>query len=392
MVIRALLIWLLGVLPALAGGDDQARLRIIASNLQPVVGEMIAVTIRGEYAQRITLEKLELPSSQDYDWIQLDRDSWRDERIDGRQRKVFERRLAIFPRSAGRLTLGPVTHQLTIAEAGTYRQIGVVTPSIDLSVAPFPVEGRALAASGLQVTETLSASPGALRDGETLTRTVEITATDTLSHMLPERPLMAAPWLISIAAPERRETINTPDGPVSIVVWEWQLRPKTGAPGVLPEITFPWFDTTTRDMKTARLQPIPFGYASFSADTSGAASSPRSWKLLLPLAAGMVAGLGWLLSGAEVASRQRLAQILARMAPDPTVAPLRQAARGDDLFALRRAAEAYTDRRRRLGLPVQQRALDSLDQALFSDQGGAQFDREAFLRNFGLSSAPREQP
>ncbi len=109
MVIRFLLALLVSAVAARAD-----TLRLVVPAVAPVVGEMIPVTVRGEYTSLITLEKLTFPDSPDYDWIQVARDRWADEMIDGRTVKVFERRVAVYPRRDGRITIGPVTHKLTV--------------------------------------------------------------------------------------------------------------------------------------------------------------------------------------------------------------------------------------------------------------------------------------
>ncbi|MFD2441237.1 hypothetical protein ACFSS8_16130 [Paracoccus kondratievae] len=58
MVIRALLLLLLTTLPAMSDS-----LRLLIPEMRPVVGEMIPVTIRGEYTGSVTLEKMVFPDS-----------------------------------------------------------------------------------------------------------------------------------------------------------------------------------------------------------------------------------------------------------------------------------------------------------------------------------------
>ena len=123
MVIRIAILLML-----LAGSAHADSLRLVVPQMQPVVGEMIPVTVRGEYTRQITLESLTFPGSDDYDWMQLARDQWRDEQIDGRTVRVFERHIAVFPRHAGSLTIAPVTHHLTVVGADNLREPLDLTP------------------------------------------------------------------------------------------------------------------------------------------------------------------------------------------------------------------------------------------------------------------------
>jgi hypothetical protein len=376
-----------GLLLLLLAGDaygDGLRL-LLPQGARPVVGEMIPVTLRGEYTSRIALETLTFPNSEDYDWLQLARDQWRDEEIGGRTVRVFERRLAIFPRHAGTLMMGPVTHHLTVVDEKNLRApLDVAAPAVSLAVAPYPGEGVPLSARTLTVEDTLSAAPGALRDGETLVRRVTLRAEGTLPHMLPPRPVLRAPWLISFAAPEQRDMRPTAAGPVTTVVWEWHLRPTTGEPGVLPPVAIPWFDTASRTMRTAEIPALPFGYASFHDNRSGTGRLPAG-----PTAAGVaagiagaLAGLGLCLAGMSPRRRVPLLRALRRLSPlDPTRQLVKHAAQAGDLFALRRACAAYLRRRRDLGLKVSGCETAALDAALYGRNAGeGAFDRQAAVR------------
>lgn len=365
MVIRLALLLCL-----LAGAARAEGLRLLVPEMRPVVSEMIPLTIRGEYTRQIALETLTFPGSEDYDWMQLSRDQWRDEEIEGRTVRVFERRIGIFPRHAGALTIGPVAHHLTVVGGNNRREpLEVTAPPVTLTVAPFPAESSPLSARGLLVEDELSAAPGALRDGETLVRRVTLKADGTLPHLLPTRPAMREPWLITFAAPERREMQPTADGPLTSVTWEWHLRPKTGEPGVLPAVAIAWFDTTSRQMRSAEIPAIPFGYASFRDNQTGAEHLPAGQvgAALLALAAGLAAGLAVTFAGLSRRRRAEVRRLLLRLSLifPPRRALLRVAATGDP-FALRRAAEHYLRRRRDLGLPVTGRETALLDAVLYA--------------------------
>ncbi|MBB3773581.1 hypothetical protein FHS55_004223 [Angulomicrobium tetraedrale] len=373
-----------GLFLLLIAGDaygDGLRLRL-PEGVRPVVGEMIPVTLRGEYTSRIALETLTFPGSENYDWMQLARDQWRDEEIGGRTVRVFERHLAVFPRHAGTLTIGPVTHHLTVVDETNLRApLDMTAAPVSLAVAPYPGEGTPLSAHSLTVEDALSAAPGALRDGETLVRRVTLKADGALPHMLPPRPVLREPWLISFAAPEQRETLPTPSGPVTTLVWEWHLRPKTGEPGVLPPVSIPWFDTVTREMRIAEIPALPFGYASFHDNRSGTARLPTAEAAMgvMAVVLGILTGLGLCICGLAPRRRAQIRRALQRLSPfDPTWRRLKRAARSGDLFALRRATEAYLRRRRDLGLPVSGSETAALDAALYGRHAGeGEYDPQA---------------
>ena len=86
--------------------------------------------------------------------------------------------------------------------------------------------------------------------------------------MLPSQPELREPWLITFTPPEERTVQLTPEGPVSTVVWVWYLRPITGAPGVIPQVDIPYFDTKDRTTKFVTVPSSPIGYASFTNNSS----------------------------------------------------------------------------------------------------------------------------
>lgn len=368
-MVRRVVSCLAAMLLLMAGAASADSLRLILPSLQPVAGEMVPVTLRGEYTSTIALETLSFPDAPDYEWVQLARDQWRDEQVEGRRVRVFERRLALFPRQAGALTIGPVVHHLTVVGDDNQRQpVAVTAPAVSLSVAAFPGEGLPLSARRLTLDDQLSSPPGSLRDGETLVRRVTLTAAGTLPHLLPPRPALRETWLISFAAPERREMQLTPEGPVTTVVWEWHLRPKTGEPGVLPAVPIAWFDTAARQMRSTEIPAIPFGYTSFNGNRRGAEALPagQACLALTTVAAGAVAGAGVALAGLSRRRRADALNRLRRLWPfDPTRRAMTRALRSGDLLAARRAAEHHIRRRRSLGLPLTGRETAMLDRQLY---------------------------
>ncbi len=373
VILRALIMLLICALPARAD-----TLRLIVPDISPVVGEMIPVTVRGDYTGRISLETMTFPDSSGYDWIQLARDRWATERVAGKLQRVFERRIAVFPRQPGPLTIGPVTHRLTKADGMTRPVSDIVAQPVVLAVRPYPGVGRTLAASHLTVTDEFSTDPSQLGHAETFTRRIVITAVGSMAHLLPPRPVIREPWLISFAAPEVRETRLTNDGPVAVAVWEWSLRPHTGEMGSLMPIQFPWFDTRTREKEMAITLPVQIGIAGFGDNIDGAATSRAAWAGAIA-GAGLVIGLVAGLAGRTPAP-QMLAARLRRMRPNPHARALRHAAQQGDLMALRAVAEDYATAQAARGLAVNHVALRRLDDALFAARPPDDFDLAEFLR------------
>lgn len=363
MVIRWLALFLLLALPARADS-----LRLILPDSQPIVGEMIRLTVRGEYDGPINRESMTFPDSPAYDWIQLEPDSWRDERVNGVQRRVFERKIALFALRPGSLTVGPVTHALTKTQGGLWVEAPVTAPAARIDVAPYPAPGRPLAARNLKVTDELSADPAHIRDDQTIQRRITVTAEGTMGHLMPQRPDLHEKWLISFTAPEKRETRLTANGPVGYVEWQWSLRPITGEQGTLPPIRFAWFDLAKRELRGAITQPIVFGYGRVGAAPDGAPDLPDASRRLAVAAAvlGALAGLALMVIGHGLRGRAALLQVWRRLWPNPYRAALHADAASGDLTRLRQVATLYAAHEAQRGRTVDPAPLASLDRALFA--------------------------
>lgn len=378
MVIRVLLLWLLAG-PALAQGDT--RLMVLHDHGNPVVSEMVELTIRGEYDLTVSLEDMQFPNSPDYDWIQVARDDWHKERVNGRLLQIFERKVALFPRRAGVLTVGPINHRLTfVQDNGQRAETTVTAPPITLGVKPFPTDAPPLSARQLTLTDELSAEPGKLKKDEILTRRVTIEALGALAHQLPARPDLSEPWLILFSQPEQRETVLTEAGPVARVVWEWQLRPRTGEPAILHAEAFSWFDTDNRQVEVAPLKPIPFGFAGFGSNFGAPDQAAwRNWPLAaLALGGGMAVSLGLMLRGQGLLPAGALRRRLRRLRPGPHARALRRAAGAGDLAALRAAADRHLHWRGQSAPAI----LADLDRQLYAAEPPPGFDARRWLAAF----------
>ena len=342
MVMRllAMLILLLSAMPLHAEGD--LRLSILADPAasRPVVGEMVAVTIRAVYDRKIANEKLEIDPSDAFDWIQTRADDWREERIDGALRIVMERHLAIWPKRAGPLQFGPVRHHLTVIDKQSQRRDVVVQARpLSLSVGEYPAQkGWHFTARRLELTEDLSTDPARLTDGQVVTRRVTLRALGALPEHLPPRPVVSENWLITFAPPVERNLILTDEGPVAEAVWTWQFRPHTGEPGVLEPVRIPWFDTDQHRLQVVEIPALTIGHASFYTGQAptGRLGGAQLTALAGSMGLGLALGLG--LAAFRLAPEMTAAgwrRISGRFSVPAWFAYLRARRRGDLLTARR---------------------------------------------------------
>lgn len=323
--------------------ERQASLEVILDPLeaQPVAGQMLLATVRGEYRVRIALEDLTLPRSGSFDWMQLARDQWTEEQVDGLPTQVMRRRIAIFPRRAGSLQFPGLEHRLTIfTEDGGRADHAVASDPVPISVRPAP-GAPWLPVTAIEFSEDWDRDPATLPMGESARRRVVIRALGATAEMMPVRPEIRAPWLISFPSPEQRTTELTPLGPLSTLVWEWSLRPKTGERGVIPEIRIPYFDVETQRPGALLLAAATVSYAA-----APDAAEPAPWRSDFTGTGYLVAGFGlglltpllMLGAGARLRSGAEIVRILARLGPHPARRRLQRAAGRGDAAAMRRAA------------------------------------------------------
>lgn len=372
-MVRLALLFVVLALPVAAEETlplETARLEVVLDDREavPFAGEMVLATIRGTYRVRIRLEELALRRMTDFDWVRLGQDRWSEERLDGRMATVVERRVAFFPKRAGTLTIPAVVHKLTYAApGGQARRALVRSEPVSVAVRP-PLAGAGeawLPVRALELSDTWSTDPAGLDDHEVAHRRVIVRALGATPEMMPRQPPMEARWLVSLALPERRSMQVTPEGPVTTVVWDWSLKPRTGETGVLEEARFPYYDTSERAARTAIVPATAIGYANFADNSASTWSSEirGRWAAASILGAGVLAAT--LLSARGRRGRDWAAWARSRLDDARLRRRLRRAVRDGDAGAFRRAALALAGRPGWCAPAEAHRRLAPLDRHLF---------------------------
>ncbi len=376
-------------LPAWAqDGTAELFIELEEPDRKPVVGEMVLLTIRGVYDVVITLEKMELPRVEGFDWVQIENDDWSREQVDGKEKSVMRRRIALFPKEAGDLTVGPFVHRLTVQpRAGGRIKMDIKAEPITLSVSPYPggADAWPFSARLLEYSDEWSDDPSTLGDGDTVTRTVTLSALGVVPELVPPQPLMRAYWLITFSPPEQRELILTEKGPITKVTWSWEMRPITGEPGVIREYKIPWLNTTTREMEMIELPAAPFGYASFAENKNALAlTAADQGPALAAIALAGLAAAGMLLFGSLTAGPALRWATIRRVARHNLAkGAMMLAAIRKDPAALRRATGLFLASAPKPPNEEQTGALGTLDFVIFSSKGNKDgFDYFQYVRCF----------
>ncbi|MCE7030500.1 BatD family protein [Jiella avicenniae] len=385
------LVLALGATMSARAAEPQLTLEatVEADSPEPYVGEMILLTLRGDYDAFITLERFEGIELPNFTWLQLGRDVWSKGRKNGREYTSVERRLAIYPQKPGTFTIGPFRHRLTVDDgSGRRSETIVVSNAVTLTVRPKPATngGWWLPARNVAIEDHWDMDTARLADGATATRTVTITAEGQTAAALPPPPKVVAPWLIAFIAPETRTTEITRDGPTGTVRWQWRMRLSKAEPGRLQAFHIPWFDTQSRQMRDVVMKSRRFAYATVTAP-EGSSAPIRAWNWLLPLAVGLVLPIGAALNGRRPMPAREILARFRRWLPERDALAMRSARMRGDVKAYRLAAA------RRLAHHghAPERHLAEIDAALFRRAPIRAVDlRETDRRLRGLFRRPAE--
>ncbi len=354
----------------------------------PLEREMVMITIKGIYRRHITRETLVQPDFEGFSWAQLGPDNWREERLDGKLVKIFERRMAIYPDRAGTLTIGAFRHKLTLTDEGDDwfdHQIQSQPVTIEVAAAPTS-QGWWFPVRGLRISDRWSNAPDQLQPGEGVLRIVQLEALGATPEMIPPMPELTSPSAMIFPHPEKRLVELTPEGPVTYAFWRWTIRPSNDISTIVEPLRFEYFDTRERVARevTISAQRVAYGDVAPEIPQSDEARQaappepatlPGPWAVLV-FALIFTGGCALGLSGLRFSRLRRFALL------DPLRRQLKRAARVGDAPATRRAAEAIT--RRDGPHPKRADLLRTLDQTLFDPRQTSPDLRgfaQAFLRH-----------
>jgi hypothetical protein len=354
----------------------------------PFVREMVLLTIRGEYRRHITRETLRQPDFTGFSWTQLGPDTWREERINGERVKTMTRRMAIYPDRAGALTIGAFSHDLTLTdENDTWFAHQIQSEPVTILVAP-PPSGVTwwFPAKNLKILDQWSNPPEQLKPGEGVLRVIRLEALGVTPEMIPPMPVLTSPSGMIFAHPDQRMVELSPEGPVTYAFWRWTIQPGNDTSAIVEPLSFEFYNTQTRAAQTVTISAQRVAYGAAVPEAGPAVMPPApvrlpSWPMgvmaALIFAGGIGLGLGgWRPTGARALTRFAMF--------DPLKWRLRQAARHDDLAAVRRLAAGLLARDG--PNPQRARLLSELDGQIFNP-GAVPGPLPAFAHRFLKSRA-----
>lgn len=207
--------------------------------------------------------------------ILLDMDKSYQDYKDNRVARIFERTFAVVPEKAGYLSLPAVELYGSIATRGrdtmgdlfaqgmlfdgfvsAQKSIRLETPSVQIKVLEKPAEWKGWWLPSTQVVLTAEDDiPETLSVGDSITRTIRLSAMNTIAETLPSLKQTGAEGVKVYPSPEQRETIQTPVGDIQgVITSSVVFVPTKGGEITLPAIEVPWFNTKTGKMEKAVIE------------------------------------------------------------------------------------------------------------------------------------------
>lgn len=180
--------------------------------------------------------------------------------VDNRRYQVYERRYAIFPERSGPLTIPSQTFQAQIVDNnngwGRRQPIRIDSKAIELTIAGIPSEypdSTWLPAQSFTISEHFSQDTDHWRVGEPLTRTITLRAQGLAANQLPTLPSIDLAHIRQYPDQAVFNERTNDQGIVSEVQLAVALVPNEHGDIELPEISLPWWDLNSQQVRYAQL-------------------------------------------------------------------------------------------------------------------------------------------
>ena len=227
--------------------------------------------------------------------------------------RVVERRYAIYPQTAGNLELGAIHFEGQARDSsGQLRFLRDSKRLFDVPVKPVPdtfTGDTWLPASKLTLSSSGLDSMDPIESGQSLTRTLTMTADGLPPSALPSLPADMPRGIRLYPEPEQRDSDVSGEGIVSTLTQVNALVPVETGQITLPEITVDWWDTRNDTQRTARIPArtltveqagtgqtaSPATAPPESGDRDESSGSPEPGNSAIPWAwISLVLAIGWL--------------------------------------------------------------------------------------------------
>lgn len=234
---------------------DNVILKVTSSEQNPYVNQQILYTVKLYSAQRLVNAEYHPPQVEDALLVPLGNGRHYQTEIKNQLYGVEEQQYAIFPQKSGNLTIVPPSLDAEIYD-GFPRHITVKGTLTKLTVRPTPADYRApnwLPAKKLSLSETYDPPLEKLKQGDTITRTITLSATAMPAQLLPTLSFDTNKLFNAYPeSPEVKNTIKANELIGTSITKVTYLLNQSGNI-TIPALEVPWFNTTTGKTETTSL-------------------------------------------------------------------------------------------------------------------------------------------
>lgn len=304
------------------GANRVLFVEVSADTENPYVQSQVLLTVKVWQSINVLESSIVNLGSDQFQTVALERDKEYVDTRDGKEFLVQEQQFALFPQASGVHTFGPLELRAKIPVDNSRVQ-GFFTPTrsvkrlsqpitLNVQARPDSVQGQWwLPAQNVEITDSWSADPANINANDTLTRTIEITATGVSGDQLPDIEPPSIDGLKLYADNVDRSSVATDQGIVSTQRITWAVVPERNGEVQVPPIRLNWFNTSNEQSEIAELpaQTVVVNGLDESAaplvtvDTANEADSSESDSLVGPTSAAVATTSRypnwlWLLFGA----------------------------------------------------------------------------------------------
>ncbi|MCP4073139.1 MAG: protein BatD, partial [Hyphomicrobiales bacterium] len=289
----------------------------------------------------------------------------------------------LFPEKNGNLEIGSFVHHLTLLdENNQWFEHKIKSDPIRLQVQPAPdTADWWFPVRKLEISDRWSNAPDQLKQGEGVLRVITLTAVGVGPDMLPPMPELKSPSAHIFPHPEKRLVQLSPQGPISIGIWRWTIKPRNPPSAILEPLEFSYFNTVERKMKSAvisaqRIAMVEIDTPSAKQEEGRPPVALKSVLLRIFVAMALIAGLTLILGTKRVISLDFLQQ---RLRQFKLKSKLKRGVKARNLQIIRQAGRALHSHAK--SSDDCRQLLDHLDERIFS-RTKDEFDVKGFYKRF----------
>ena len=237
-----------GSAPKKAGAAPMVYIEAEVDKQEAYVQEQVLYTLRLFSAQTLAGGDLSVPAPTDA-IVEVLGETKKYYRMAHNQRyEVRERKYLLFPQKSGELTIEPQNFSGTLIDSRTHRRqrINELSSAVTVKVKapPSQFSGRTwLPAVSFELSEKWDKEPDQLIEGESITRTLELSALGLLGSALPPIGMDPVPGLKAYPDQPVIESYQHESGAQSLRRESTALVAISPNTTTLPEISIPWWDT-----------------------------------------------------------------------------------------------------------------------------------------------------